>query len=353
MDPNLSELPTPPSVPIPREPSANRPIWPIPSARSGPPGQRPPWPLYTAIGALLAVVLIIGFLYFTQGGTTTIIEGSSASLTATASSAQSTASASIRSSETAGHTAKPTPTSTAATPSQHPSVELISAQATVSTGTPVVARCHSGEVALSGGWATNGSTPIYNSDHSGSSWRVFPLSTGGALTNAYVICLKNDPGAFVTTRVAHVTIGAGTTGNGSVACESDEVVVGGGYANPDSGIEIYNFTGMGNGWGGYAVNHSTASDSVTFYAECLTSPLHPQVNFTSPASTTINGGASGGTQVSCPSGSLLSGGGFADSENALVFTSSPDSSSTWEADLQNNGTTPNMLNVFAVCLSFS
>jgi hypothetical protein len=232
-------------------------------------------------------------------------------------------------------------------------VELISAQATVSTGTPVVASCHGGEVALAGGWSSNGSTPIYNSSHSGTTWRVFPLSSGGTLTHAYVMCLKNDPGASVTTRVVHVTVGAGTTGNGSVACHSDEVVVGGGYANPDSSIEIYNFTAMGNGWGGYAVNPSTAANIVTFSAECLTSPGNPQVNFTSPATISINAGASAGTQVSCPSGSLLSGGGFADQENAVVYNSSPTNGSTWEADLTNNGTASTELSVYAMCLSFS
>jgi hypothetical protein len=357
MDPSSSELPTPPEVPVPPQSPPFRPLWPTPGAGSRPPGQRPPWPLFAAIGALLVVILIIGILYVSRGGTTTIVEGPSANQTATASSSQATSSAGTGStattSPTAVATATPSPTATATTPPQPPSVEFIVAQSTVSTGTPVVASCPSGELALSGGWASNGSTTIYNSTRSGNGWRVFPLAAGGALTNSYVMCLKNDPGASVTEREVHVTIGAGTTGNGSVACNSGEVVVGGGYANPDSSIEIYNFTAMGNGWGGYAVNPSAAPDIVTFYAECLTSPGNPQVNFTSPATTSINGGASGGTQVSCPGGSLLSGGGFVDDENALVYNSSPNSRSTWETYLKNQGTASTALNVYAMCLSFS
>ena len=352
MDPNSSELPTPPSVPVPPQSPPFQPLWPTPGAGGRPPGQRPPWPLFAAIGATLVVILIIGLLFFTRGSTTTINQGPSANQTATAAGTGSTATAGTTAVATAT-TSSPSPTATVAAPPQPPSVEFIVAQSTVSTGTPVAASCHSGELALSGGWASNGSTPIYNSSRSGNGWRVFPLSAGGALTNSYVMCLKNDPGASVTERVVHITIGAGTTGNGNVACNSGEVVVGGGYANPDSSIEIYNFTAMGNGWGGYAVNRSAAPDTVTFYAECLTSPGNPSVNFTTPATTSIGGGATGGTQVSCPSGSLLSGGGFADDENALVYNSSPNSSSTWEADLKYQGAGSTGLNVYAMCLSFS
>jgi hypothetical protein len=359
MDPNSSELPTPPSVPVPPAAQPFQPVWPTPAAGGRPPGQRPPWSLLAAIGAAIIVVLLIGLLFFTRGGgTTTVIGGlSPASQTATAASTQATASTGTQSTATtavATPTAtSPSSTATATTPPQPPSVEFIVAQATVSTGTPVVASCHSGELALSGGWASDGNTPIYNSSRSGNGWRVFPTSSGGALTNSYVMCLQNDPGASVTERLAHITVGAGTTGNADVACSGSEVVVGGGYANPDSSIEIYNFTAMGNGWGGYAVNHSASADVVTFYAECLTSPGAPHVSFTSPATTSVGGGSSGGTQVSCPSGSLLSGGGFADDENALVYNSSPNSSSTWETYLKNQGAASTGLNVYAMCLSLS
>jgi hypothetical protein len=358
MDPNSSELPTPPSVPVPPA-SQFQPLWPTPGAGGRPPGQRPPWPLFAAIAAAMIVVLIIGVLLFARGGTSTIVEGSGSSQTATAASAQVTASTGTTNTPTAVPTTAPTatsapnPTATATTPPQPPSVEFIVAQSTVSTGTPVVATCPSGELALSGGWASSGTASIYNSSRSGNGWRVFPYASGGALTNSYVMCLKNDPGASVTQRQAQITVGAGTTSNADVACNSGEVAVGGGYANPAVGMEIYNFTAMGNGWGGYAANHSGAAQVVTFYAECLTSPGNPGVNFTSPATTSINGGASGGTQVSCPGGSLLSGGGFADDENALVYNSSPNSSSTWETYLKNQGAASTGLNVYAMCLSFS
>ena len=90
MDPNSSELPTPPSVPVPPQSPPFQPLWPTPGAGGRPPGQRPPWPLFAAIGAALVVILIIGLLFLTRGGTTTINQGPSANQTATAAGTGST-----------------------------------------------------------------------------------------------------------------------------------------------------------------------------------------------------------------------------------------------------------------------
>jgi hypothetical protein len=127
--------------------------------------------------------------------------------------------------------------------------------------------------------------------------------------------------------------------------------VGGGFANPGADVEIFNFTYMGSGWGGYAFNHGSSPQVVTFYTECLTAP-GAQVTFTPPASATIAPGASGDPQASCPAGTLLSGGGFADDENAIVYDSSPNSTTSWGADILNqNILQSNLLNVYAMCLS--
>ena len=357
MDPNSPDMPTQPSMPM--LPSQPQPVWPNPGSRQQPPPP-PPWPLFAAIAAVVIVALLAGVFVLLRGGTTSVPGTASANQTATAAGTQreSTASAGTSSSATATSVVQaPTPTSvptsepTATTPPQPPSVHFVYAQATVSTSTPVVAQCPSGELALSGGWASNSSTPIYNSSRSGNGWRIFPY-TSGALTNAYVVCLRNDPGASVTELAAHITIGPSAIGNANIPCNAGEVAVGGGYANPTPGVEIYNLTASGNGWGGYAANHTSAAAVVTFYAECLNSS-GAHTTFTSPATTSVGAASTGGTQVSCPGGSLLSGGGFADDENALVYNSSPNSSSTWEAYLLNQGASATGLNVYAMCLSFS
>jgi hypothetical protein len=235
-------------------------------------------------------------------------------------------------------------------------VHLVFAQATVSTGTPVTANCPTGELALSGGWASDPNTPIYNSSRtgggSGNGWRIFPY-TSGALTNSYVMCLRNDPGASITQRQVMITVGAGTSGNSVAACNSGEVVVGGGFANPTPGVEIYNFTAQSNGWGGYAKNNTGSLADVFFYAECLISSGAHTTFTLPPAQTSVPGSGTGSTQITCPGSSLLSGGGYADQENAIVYSSSPNNSTTWEAALKDNSGSSNLLNVYAMCLSFS
>jgi hypothetical protein len=91
MEPDPLDLPTSPSIPpIPLA----QPSWP---GRSGdqPPSGRPPWTLVAAIGAGLAATLIVALLLTLlltmRGGTTSVLIGASAEQTATAISAQATA----------------------------------------------------------------------------------------------------------------------------------------------------------------------------------------------------------------------------------------------------------------------
>jgi hypothetical protein len=340
MGPDSSNQPTPPDLPA--IPSA-QPVWPTPQGNR-PPSSQPPWALFAIIGTVVIVALVLGLLLLLRAGTTpsTVVPPTSQTNTV----GSGTPSPAASPSPTA--TAQATPTAT--TPAQPPAVQLVVNQATVSSGTPVEVSCPSGQVALSGGWATNGTAPAYNSTRDGNGWRIFPQGTS-VLTNAYVMCLQNDPGASVTERSQHLSVNANSTGTLIVPCNPGEVAVGGGFANPSApDVEIYNFTYMGSGWGGYAANHTGSAQVVTFYTECLTAP-GAQVTFTSPASTTLAPGASGGTQVSCPGGTLLSGGGFVDDENAIVYNSSPNSGSTWGADLTNQGSSGNLLEVSAMCLS--
>jgi hypothetical protein len=338
MGPDTSNQPTPPDLPT--VPSAQA-IWPTPQPNR-PPSSQPPWALFAVIGTVVIVALVLGLLLLLRAGTTPSTVVPPSNQTATTGSGTP--------SPTASPTATAQATATATTPLQPPAVQLVDNQATVSSGTPVEVSCPSGEVALSGGWATNGSTPAYNSTRDGNGWRVFPQGSS-VLTNVYVMCLQNDPSASVTELSTHLTVNANSTANATVSCNGGQVAVGGGFANPSApGVEIYNFTYMGSGWGGYAANHTGSAQTLTFYTECLSAP-GAQVTETSPASTTVAPGASGGTQVSCPAGTLLSGGGFVDDANAIVYNSSPNNSSTWEAYLSNQNTSSNLLEVYAMCLS--
>lgn len=64
---------------------------------------------------------------------------------------------------------------------------------------------------------------------------------------------------------------------------------------------------------------------------------------------TINSGATGGSTMACPAGSVVTGGGFALNNNMVAYTHSQDGNS-WTAYAKNNGGTSGLLNSYAVCL---
>jgi hypothetical protein len=124
----------------------------------------------------------------------------------------------------------------------------------------------------------------------------------------------------------------------------------------------------------------------TFYAECLTAPqaVSKYTDATSPVNGEIEGSYQiGGAQISCPTGQLLTGGGFAFDGSAYVwdyrpqiscpgvslltgggysndqdaFTSAyislPSNSDTWEIAVENNTDNTDTLTINAVCISFN
>jgi hypothetical protein len=129
------------------------------------------------------------------------------------------------------------------------------------------------------------------------------------------------------------------------------VVTGGGYAS-SADMSVYNSTMSGNGWQVYARNNSVSSKLLNAYAICLagTSATASQVG----SHTMIAGGATGGTEATCPSGSLLTGGGFITSSNMPIYNSSMKlgDSETWMAYARNLSGSSQQLNSQAICLTF-
>jgi hypothetical protein len=219
------------------------------------------------------------------------------------------------------------------------------------TGTspgPVTVTCPAGEIALSGGWASNPSDGtnalVYNSSRSGSGgWQIYVQHSGSTLVNAYAMCLKNASGASVVERFAgNLSVSPNTYGTKFASCNAGETLVGGGFA-ASNGTTLYNFTASGSSWGGYVWNHTGSALPFNFYAECLTySGSHS--SFTGAAQ--ANGHS---TSPACPSGSYVSGGGFAANQNSHVFTMSATSSGqAWDV----YDTPASLLNAYAMCLSF-
>jgi hypothetical protein len=364
------------------------PQWPDRPAQT--PEGRPPQSRNTVLLALVAIVAgvlivaLVGTLVLlvargAQGGNSVGQEQSAAAATAAAGGAaangQPTPVSGDATTSAGGNSATPTPTNTPssasaeATPTSTgitviccltiaPSIHQVVSQTTLS-GTdigPVSVSCPAGEIALSGGWASSNSSDIfiYNSTRNGTGgWKVYVNHASSLLVNSYAECLKNASGATIAERLTQVSVAPGSTNSAIASCNSGEVLVGGGFAL-NTGLELYNFSAnSATQWAGYAKNHGTTSGLLNTYAECLRySGAHSSQ--TSYRQSSIAAGATGGTTSNaCPSGTAVSGGGYADGIDAFIYTMSADSGgTTWTAYLYANGGKSELLNSYAMCLGF-
>lgn len=350
------------------DPQELEPLPPPSLSSSSPPSEQPPsvgslsrapqsrWTLTVALGSLV----IVGLLLANCGGATTGGVGATAELTATAQAQQSTSSVATtpNSIATATTTHQPTkaPTSPTKTPTptvspNPPSVERRIASATISPGVPVVATCPSHEVALSGGWYfTNNSAEVNESLRYPNGWGVFASGTGTQIS-VYVLCLQNVPSASVVERDQTMSVGANSTVPADLSCNIGEVAVGSGFSYPFSGVSIYiSAPHATSEWSVSANNPGTDPVNVTFYIECLKATK--VVTNTISATASAAPAASGGTQASCPAGSLLAGGGFNVNAAVVIFDTHPQATTAWETYVYNPKTYTDHLSDYAVCLSF-
>ena len=215
------------------------------------------------------------------------------------------------------------------------------------------ADCPGSSVLTGGGFATSGSNMFVKTmSMSGNGWQVYGVNQLGSsqLLNAYAICLHNSGGT--TSQVyAQVSAPAGDNGHATVACPAGSVVTGGGYAS-NAQFTVYNSSKDGNGWQVYAHNNSGSSQLLNAYAICLagTTATSSQlfVQGTVPANSTK------GVQAECPSGSILTGGGFAGSTNLLIYNTSMTSGNppAWITYARNLTGSNQLLNSYAICLTY-
>jgi len=236
-----------------------------------------------------------------------------------------------------------------------PNTQQVLNQVTISAGTTgnSTVACPSGSVVVGGGFAAGNNMVVYTHSMEGNGWRVYAKNNSASdqLLNAYAICLSNTTGSTAQ-QLNQVTASAGGIGHAVAACPAGSVVTGGGYAsNPDS-LWVYNSSMTGNSWQVYAKNTSGANQLLNAYAICLsgttgtTSQVGDQIS--------IAGNASDGAAVACPSGSLVTGGGFALGNNLVIYNSSmsPVDSTKWNAYARNTAASSQLMNIYAACLSF-
>jgi hypothetical protein len=314
--------------------------------------------LASSLLGLLAVVIVMGACALSsQAGTSTGSSGGASTGPTATATIPGVADEPTQGPAATATTAPPTPTKTATpggiicciTVIPLPSVHQVFQQQTLtstSTG-PVTVACPAGEVALSGSWATSSSDGtnalVYNSTRNGAGgWKVYVQHSGSTLVNAYAMCLKNASSASVVERFAgSLSVNPNTYGSKYASCNAGETLVGGGFAS-SNGLTLYNFMASGATWGGYVYNHTGSALPFSFYAECLTySGSHSSLtSYTQATGHTVSN--------ACPSGSYVSGGGFAANQNSHVNTMSATSSGqAWEV----YDTPASPLNAYAMCVS--
>jgi len=238
-----------------------------------------------------------------------------------------------------------------------PNVETVIEQESIpagSTGNAAVT-CPADTIATSGGFAAQTGLWVYNSSKHGNGWRVYAMNNTGSSKplNAYVVCMRNTNGSSSQV-LNQITVSAGGIGHSVASCPSGSVVTGGGWAGNHSGsLIIYNSSKSGNGWQIYAKNVSGSNELLNAYAICVsdisasTSSVYDQV--------TVNHGQWNVAEAECSAG-LRTGGGFAAvaDPDILVYNSSPHSSdnSVWRTYAENDSGTGELLNSYAICLTF-
>ena len=235
-----------------------------------------------------------------------------------------------------------------------PKTEQVYEQEYVTSGSvgDVSVACPAGSVVVGGGYASSADMLVYTHSMDGNGWRVYAKNNAASskLLNAYAICLYNT-GGTTEQILQQVSVAAGDIGHPVASCPSGSVVTGGGFASrSDGSFYVYNSSKSGNGWQVYARNNSGASIPLNVYAICLSgttatsSDVYEQKSI--PASSTDSAIAT------CPTGNLVTGGGFAAGNGLVLYTTNMKDNLSWQTYARNTTGSSVLLNSYAVCISF-
>jgi len=127
------------------------------------------------------------------------------------------------------------------------------------------------------------------------------------------------------------------------------VVVSGGFA-AQSGIRVWHFMKDGLGWRIYATNSLGTERILTVKATCL----YNSGGSVSQEITQVNINPNGNTNLiaNCPSGSLVTGGGWViGSSSSVRIYNSSQTGNAWQIWVDNSSSSSPLVNVYAICLS--
>jgi hypothetical protein len=146
-----------------------------------------------------------------------------------------------------------------------------------------------------------------------------------------------------------ISINPGDSGFISVDCPENSIVVSGGYVT-SSDVMVYEHTISGNGWKAFGKNNGGTVRKLFVNAICLSNTAGTITSHAS--SVTASGGGIGNPKVSCPSGSIITGGGWSVSSdpNLVVYVSAKNGNG-WEIFAHNKTGSNKSVKVYAVCMS--
>ncbi len=211
-----------------------------------------------------------------------------------------------------------------------------------------VVNCPSGSVVTGGGFKGNSNLLVTDNSATGNGWNVYAqnLSASAQPLSAYAECLVNSSGT-ITQVVSQSTIAANTSGSAVAACPSGSVLTGGGFAG-STNLSIFTTLFNSSGWVVAATNNSASNQLLNSYAICLSGTSGSTQQVFSQVSVPAN--SPGHVLAACPSGSYLTGGGYAGIISLSVFTETA-SGSSWEVDSQNTAGSASLSNSYALCLT--
>jgi len=218
------------------------------------------------------------------------------------------------------HTITVTPTITKTTPPL--TVEQIHVQLPIppNSSEHTTVSCPYGSVVVSGGFAAGNAIRVWHFMKDGLGWRIHATNSSSSerLLNVYATCLYNSGGS-VSQELNQVHINPNGNTNLKADCPSGSVVTGGGWViGTSDSVRLYNSSQYGNAWQIWVENSASNSPLINVYAICL-SGVSGSTSQTSASSVTIPGSNTGYAIASCPSGALVTGGGFALQDDLEVY----------------------------------
>lgn len=154
------------------------------------------------------------------------------------------------------------------------------------------------------------------------------------------------PSLTITVRSSSLDVGPGEQKTLSATCQSGEVLVGGGFADNQFLTVDYSYPANDTTWSAFAFETDSLSSKATVYAVCAQAnfPLGVQILASQPSS---NGSAT----VTCPPGTLATGGGAKLADIGYVDQSFPDANG-WSATTPTSGSGgPASITAYALCAS--